>query len=75
MPKGDAADLPVEEAAGVADSIANSQGKWVENIVSGSDMADLTSAKYVVSGGRAMKSSENFSLLSDIAETLGKGDS
>ena len=37
-------------------------------------MADLTTAKYVVSGGRAMKSGENFSLLTDIADTLGKGD-
>ena len=35
-------------------------------------MADLTSAKYVVSGGRALKSGENFSMLHDIAETLGK---
>ena len=74
LTKGDATDLPVEEVPGVAESIANAQGKWVENIVSGSETADLTSAKYVVSGGRAMKSGENFSLLSDIAETLGKGD-
>jgi electron transfer flavoprotein alpha subunit len=34
-------------------------------------MADLTSAKYVVSGGRALKSNENFGMLYDIAETLG----
>lgn len=71
---GDAADVPVEEAADVGETIASQQGKWLENIVSESEMADLTSAKYVVSGGRAMKSSENFSLLEDIAETLGKGD-
>ena len=49
-------------------------GAWVENVVSESDSADLTTAKYVVSGGRALKTSENFSLLNDIAETLGKGD-
>jgi len=68
------ADTAVEEVPGVADVVAGQQGKWVENIVSESDSADLTTAKYVVSGGRAMKSSENFSLLTDIAETLGKGD-
>jgi electron transfer flavoprotein alpha subunit len=34
-------------------------------------MADLASAKYVISGGRALKSAENFKLLDDIAETLG----
>jgi electron transfer flavoprotein alpha subunit len=71
---GDQADSSVEEVSGVADIVADQQGKWVENIVSESDSADLTTAKYVVSGGRAMKTSENFSLLTDIAETLGKGD-
>jgi electron transfer flavoprotein alpha subunit len=37
-------------------------------------MADLPSAKYVVSGGRALKTGENFSMLYDIAETLGKSN-
>ena len=39
-----------------------------------SEMADLTSAKYVVSGGRALKTGENFSMLYDMAETLGKSN-
>ena len=34
-------------------------------------MADLTTAKYVISGGRALKSAENFALLHDIAKTMG----
>jgi len=37
-------------------------------------MAELTSAKFVVSGGRGMKTGENFKLLHDIAETLGTSD-
>ena len=70
----DAADAPVEEVSGVGETVASQQGKWLENIISESETADLTTAKYVVSGGRAMKSSENFSMLTDIADTLGKGD-
>ena len=48
----------VEDIAGVDGMTAN--GKWIEDMVSKSEMADLTSAKYVVSGGRALKSGENF---------------
>lgn len=54
------------------DGLESQKGKWVENVVSKSEMADLTSAKYVVSGGRALKSGENFQMLYDIADTLGK---
>jgi len=59
---------------GVDEIVSAQQGKWVENIVSKSEMADLTTAKYVVSGGRALKSGENFQMLYDIAETLGKSN-
>ena len=68
------ADVPVEAVGGVDDIISSQAGQWVENIVSKSEMADLTTAKYVVSGGRALKSGENFQMLYDIAETLGKGN-
>lgn len=55
--QGDANSYDVED---VSVDTANVTGKWVENIISKSEMADLTTAKYVVSGGRALKSGENF---------------
>lgn len=74
VPAGDATDVPAEEVPGVSDVVAQMSGHWIENQVSKSEMADLTTAKYVVSGGRALKSGENFSMLHDIAETLGTGN-
>ena len=68
VPQGDTTDVATEAVEVEGDS----RGVFIENIVSKSEMADLTSAKYVVSGGRALKSGENFSMLYDIAETLGK---
>jgi electron transfer flavoprotein alpha subunit len=56
-----------EDAPDVEEIMGKLKGRWLENIVAKSEMADLTTAKYVVSGGRALKSSENFSLLHDIA--------
>ena len=47
------------------------KGKWVENQASKSETADLSSAKFVVSGGRGMKNGENFKLLHDFAAALG----
>ena len=68
--QGEEASYETEEVS--LDGLAEQKGKWVENVVSKSEMADLPSAKYVVSGGRALKSGENFGMLYDIAETLGK---
>merc|ERR1712166_298208 len=67
-----AQDYSVEEIEGIADIMGVQAGSWVENLITKSEMADLTSAEIVVSGGRALKSGENFSLLEDIAKTLGK---
>jgi electron transfer flavoprotein alpha subunit len=36
-----------------------------------SERAELTAAKFVVSGGRGLKNGENFSLLYNLAEALG----
>ena len=48
---------PTEEVAVDIDGIA---GEWKNNVVSSSDMADLSSAKFVISGGRGLKNGENF---------------
>ena len=71
--QGDAGSHAQEELD-VVEIMAVVKGKWLENIESKSEMADLTTAKYVVSGGRALKSAENFSMLHDIADTLGTGE-
>ena len=67
-------DYAVEEVPDIDSVLSSQHGKWLENQVNESEMADLTTAKYVVSGGRALKSSDNFSLLDDIAKTLGVKD-
>lgn len=42
-----------------------------EIIASASEKVDLTEANIIVSGGRAMKSAENFSILNELAEVIG----
>ena len=59
---------PVESTDAITEGV---KGSWKQNIVSKSDMADLGSAKFVVSGGRGLKNGENFELLYNFAGALG----
>ena len=54
--------------------MASDEGKgvFIENIISESETVELSSAKFVVSGGRGLKNGENFKLLHDLASVLGK---
>ena len=45
--------------------------EWVEDRVAASDRPELTSAKVVVSGGRGVGSTEDFALISSLADKLG----
>ncbi len=58
----------IESISGGGDSGLSS---WVSQAVSSNDQVDLTSAKIVISGGRGMQSSDNFSMLQAVADKLG----
>jgi len=56
----------------VFDSPAEFAGsKWIKDAISAGTGPSLASASKVVSGGRGMKSEENFKILSDLADALG----
>lgn len=70
VPAGATANAyPVEDVAATAQPVG---GSWIENTVSESEMAELSAAKFVVSGGRGMKNGENFKILYELANVLGK---
>ena len=60
------------EAVSTSDGDANTgMSTFVSQNVKASARPDLTVAKTVVSGGRAMKNAENFTILEQLADKLG----
>jgi electron transfer flavoprotein alpha subunit len=65
---GAQAPCPVEAVSVAA---APGASDWVADAVAASDRPELTSAKVVVSGGRALGSKENFAIIESLADKLG----
>jgi electron transfer flavoprotein alpha subunit len=63
------ADAPIENAP--AGDFKTDLAAFVGQELSKSDRPELTAAKCIVSGGRGLKSGENFSILYDLADKLG----
>ncbi len=65
---GEGDDAPVETVSATDNPGLST---WVEDKVAASDRPELTSAKRVVSGGRALGSKEEFVLIEKLADKLG----
>jgi len=63
----------VEDAVPAGSYEKGSGSEWVSQELSKSDRPDLASAKIVVSGGRGVKSAENFKMIYDLADKMGAG--
>lgn len=62
--------VPVEKVAAIPGTI---RAKIVEVKASASKKIDLTEADIIISGGRSLKSADNFKILAECAETIGAG--
>jgi electron transfer flavoprotein alpha subunit len=61
----------VEVKALSDDQVKSNMSSFVSETSNKSDRADLSTARVVVSGGRGMKSGENFAILETLADKLG----
>ena len=69
--KADLVDSSTVEVQTLDGVQAFDKAEWVGESVSKSDRPDLSSASIVVSGGRGIKSGENFPILEALADKLG----
>ncbi|CAH1723717.1 electron transfer flavoprotein subunit alpha, mitochondrial [Aphis gossypii] len=63
----------VEDAVPVGSYEKGSGSEWISQELTKNDRPDLASAKIVVSGGRGVKSAENFKMIYDLADKMGAG--
>ncbi|XP_076465352.1 electron transfer flavoprotein subunit alpha, mitochondrial-like [Babylonia areolata] len=52
-------------------NVSNDKSTFIDQTLNKSDRPDLTTAKIIISGGRGMKSGENFEMLYTLADKLG----
>ncbi|XP_015785368.1 electron transfer flavoprotein subunit alpha, mitochondrial [Tetranychus urticae] len=65
----DSANVPIEKLDKI--DVKVDQVEWISAELSKSDRPELTAASKIISGGRGMKSGDNFKLLYDLADKIG----